>query len=809
MPNTHRLRPQSAGAPISLRRFFRGRAFHALLLPFVVVATALLVALAVFPPIAAMGRAAQLADRKLLGNTAELHIPSLPERSTIYAADGSVLATLFQDENRVYVPLSGIAPIARQAVLAVEDHDFFRHGAVDVISILRAALANLNAGKIVQGGSTISQQLVKNTETGTAETFARKFQEAQDAIRLERTYSKDQILEMYLNESYFGNRVYGIGTAAEFYFATTADKLTLPQAALLAGMLQAPVFFDPIEHPAEALVRRNIVLEDLLTFDTPPFGRISQSEHEGAVSAPIKLSSKKRSANAFGPEPYWVAYVVNQFENNPAFGKTLDDRIKLLFQGGVKIYTTLDPKLQKAARSIIEHHLPKAGPTPPADPQGALATIVPQTGAIEVMVGGTNYTKQKFDLAWQGRRSTGSAFKGFTLTTAMEQGVPPGRVYDSRTPQNVTGCQVGGWIVNNAEPGSGGFINLWTATADSVNVVFAQLIRDIGPQNVLNVAAAMGIPRDHMQAVCSLTLGTGVGTNPLEMASGYATLADGGKHCQPFAISKVLDRENTVIFKARPSCKQVVPPEAAAQVTAMLQGVIAHGTGTAAQLTPARPEAGKTGTGQNYQDAWFVGYVPQLTTAVWVGYSKREIPMRGLRVLGGRNAFGGTIAAPIWHDFMMKAVVGLPPRGFPTPPPAKGGTVPDVTGMKQQAAQDTLTKANFVPIVNNVASTQPKGVVVSQAPKGGSSAPLGSAVTINVSTGKAPKVAVPDVVGKTQDAATSALQAAGFQVAVVYQQVSDQQQVGIVLSQDPAAGKKLAQGSTVTITVGQLGPSPP
>jgi membrane carboxypeptidase/penicillin-binding protein len=422
-----------------------------------------------------------------------------------------------------------------------------------------------------------------------------------------------------------------------------------------------------------------------------------------------------------------------------------------------------------------------------------------------VMVGGTDYAKQKFDLAWQSRRSTGSAFKAFTLTAAMEQGVPPGRVYDSRTPQVINGCQAGGWTVNNAEPGTGGFINLWTATASSVNVVFAQLIRDIGPQNVLNAAAAMGISRANMQPVCSLTLGTGVGTNPLEMASGYATLADGGKHCQPFAIAKVLDRENNVIFKAKPSCKQVVPPNVASQVTAMLEGVISHGTGTAAQI--GRPEAGKTGTGQNYQDAWFCGYVPQLTTAVWVGYSKREIPMRGLRVLGGGNAFGGTIAAPIWHDFMQRAVISLPPKGFPTPPPAKAGTVPNVTGMQQTVAQNTLTQANFVPIVKNVPSLDPKGVVVSQDPKGGASASLGSAVTINVSTGVAPKVAVPDVVGQTQDAATAALQAAGFKVTVVFQLVNDQSQVGIVLSQSPAGGTNLAQGGTVTITVG-MGPSP-
>jgi penicillin-binding protein 1A len=350
-------------------------------------------------------------------------------------------------------------------------------------------------------------------------------------------------------------------------------------------------------------------------------------------------------------------------------------------------------------------------------------------------------------------------------------------------------------------------MNLWDATAHSVNVVFAQLIRDVGPQNVLDAAAAMGIPREHMQAVCSLTLGTGVGTNPLEMTSAYATLANGGVHCTPYAITKVLDRNGKTIFKAKPSCRQVIPPDVAAQVTAMLQGVISHGTGGAAQI--GRPEAGKTGTGENYQDAWFMGYVPQLCTGVWVGYSKQEIPMRGLRVLGGGNAFGGSLAAPIWHDFMVQAVSNLPVEGFPAPPPPKSGTVPNVVGMQQPDAEKTLTKANFVPQAKQVDSTQPIGTVVSQNPAGGTSRALGSLVEIDVSNGKTPTARVPNVIGEKQKRAEADLRAAGFNVRVVYQQVSDPSLDGIVLSQNPRPGTKIPQGSTVTITVGQLGPGPP
>jgi penicillin-binding protein 1A len=784
-----------------MRGLFRGTVYHAFLIPVVVLVAGGLVALAMLPAVASAGRAVKAADKTLLGDTNPLIIPTFPLRSTIYAADGTILATLFQDENREYLTLDQVAPIARDAVISVEDHNFYKHGPVDFTSILRAALANLKAGRVVQGGSTITQQLVKNTEVGAADTFKRKFQEAQLAFRLERTYSKNQILELYLNEVYLGHQTYGIGAASEYYFGTTADKITLPQAALLAGMIQAPVSWDPILHPADAMFRRNTVLGDMLKY-----GYISQVQYDQAIGTPIRISKRGRTANAFGREPYWTAYVVNLFENNPAFGKTLADRKRLLFQGGLKIYTTLQPKLQNAARNIIKQHLPHAGPQPPSDPQAALATVVPQTGAIQVMVGGMDYTKSKFDLAWQGRRSTGSAFKAFTLVAAMEQGVPPGRVYDSRSPQTIDGCQAGGWTVNNAEPGGGGFLNLWSATSGSVNVVFAQLIRDVGPENVLNAAAVMGIPRSQMQPVCSLTLGTGVGTNPLEMASAYSTLANGGVHCQPFAIAKVVGANNKVLFRAKAKCKQVIPAPVSAQVTAMLQGVISHGTGTAANI--GRPEAGKTGTGQNYQDAWFMGYVPQLTTGVWVGYPKAEIPMRNLAVLGGRNAFGGSIAAPIWHDFMLLAVANLPVKSFPQAPPQKGGTIPDVTGLQQKDAEDALTKANFVPIAKPVDSTDPKGTVVTQSPAGGSSAPLGSAVTINVSTGIAPTKAVPNVVGKTQAAASATLKGVGYAVKVVFQTVSDPSKDGIVLSQSPGAGTKLQVGKTVTIVVGQLSPSP-
>jgi penicillin-binding protein 1A len=793
------------------RRFAVGllrRLGELIVMPVVVGMASVLVAVGLFPLFGTAGGAVKRFDERLLSHEkTKITLPPLPERSTIYAADGTRLATLFLDENREIVSLKQVNDVAQHAVLAIEDHKFFEHGPVDISSILRAAIANLKAGHIVQGGSTISQQLIKNTETGNAETFQRKFQEAQDAILLEKEYTKAQILELYLNTIYFGHRVYGIGTAAQYYFNRSASRLTAAQAALLGGMIASPVTFDPIEHPDTALIRRNQVLSAMVKY-----GWLEPAEYAQAVATPIKLSAKGRIANTVGREPYWISYVVDEFEHNPAFGKTVAERRRLLFQGGLKITTTLSPKLQNVARSVMKHHLPESGPQPPADPQAAIVSIQAKTGAIQTMVGGTDYSKQKIDLASQGARSTGSAFKAFTLVAAMEQGVPPGRVYSARSPATIPQCPNNGgpWMPFNAEgAGDLGYLNLWEATADSINVVFAQLIADIGPDSVVKAAKAMGLT-GYIPDVCAITLGA-VAVSPLSMTTAYSTLANGGKHCTAYGVQRVLASDGSTIYDHKPQCKQVVSAKVAAQVTAMLEGVISHGTGTAAQI--GRPEAGKTGTGQDFQDAWFMGYVPQTCTGVWVGYSKGEIPMRSLRVLGGGEAFGGTIAAPMWHDYMVQAVANLPVQDFRTPPPQKPGTVPDVVGMKEKDAQDTLRKANFVPISVTVDSFKPAGTVVSQSPAGGSSAILGSPVTINVSNGKGPKptpkptsVVVPDVIGETRHQASDDLQSQGFAVAVTYQTVKDPKKNGVVLEQAPSPGTKAPRGSTVTIVVGRTGP---
>jgi membrane peptidoglycan carboxypeptidase len=665
---------------------------------------------------------------------------------------------------------------------------------------------------------------VKNTETGNQTTFARKFQEAQDAIRLERTYTKDKILELYLNQVYLGHGTYGIASAAEYYFNKQPVDLSLAQSALLAGMIQAPETWDPVGNKDATMGRRNQVLQRMLTL-----GWISQSEYDAAASTSIKLSKKGRVAA--DQEPYFVRYVKDQIlhpdKGSPLvklFGSTYEERRQALFQGGLKIYTTMKPDLQAAAAEAVQSHLPNQGPEPPADPEAAVVSIDPKTGAIRAMYGGTDFSSSQFNLATQAHRTAGSSFKAFTLAAAFEQGIPVGKVYDATPPIEIPfdDCPdaAGPWSPANAEPSEGGQMNLYQATAASVNIVFAQLIADVGPEHVADVARRMmGVPEKmspeqqtrlgvaNILPVCAITLGA-VEVSPLAMTSGYSTLANDGVHCVPFSISKIVDANGKTIFKSKPKCEQVIDPGIAAQVTDMLRGVISHGTGTAANLD-GRPVAGKTGTGQNYQDAWFLGYVPQVVTGVWVGYSKEEIPMRELPVLGYRNAFGGSIAAPIWHDYMLTAIAGLPFEDFPKPPPEKNGTVPDVVGMVQDDAKKTLVDANFTAIAQETDSSEPAGTVVSQSPGGGSVVPLGSAVTIMVSNGKTPKATVPNVIGSPVDQAVATLKAAGFKVTVSYQTVNQQNQDGNVLNQSPPGGTERDEGTTVTIVVGKLEqPSP-
>jgi penicillin-binding protein 1A len=625
-------------------------------LPLVLLVGSVVFALGILPLIMLFGSAAGSVDHRFLGKANQpLAIPKLPQRSTIYAADGSVLERVYLAENRQAVPLSSFRRSTIRAVLAIEDDRFFQHGPLDFPAIARAAVSDLLAGRIVEGGSTITQQLVKDTITGDAPTFERKLREAADAIRVENTYTKRHILDMYLNEIYLGEGVYGIGTAAGYYFGVQPDQLTLAQSALLAGMIRFPDGYDPINHPVHARIRRNEVLGQM-----HDLGWISKHTLQRTRSQPITLSTQRRNDASTSPNSYWTQFVIASFLNDPAFGRTVQQRTRALYQGGLKIYTTLQPQLERHADTVLADRM-----SGPGMPQSALVSIVPNTGAITAMaVGNQDFGQNQYNLATDpgGGRTAGSAFKAFTLAAALEHGISPNAVYNGTSPRTIVDCGGGQtWTVHNAEPGGGDY-PLWQATADSVNAVFAQVIDQVGPDAVARTAHQMGITSP-LVPVCPLTLGTSP-VSPLQMTSGYATLANRGIHCQPYAIARVLSPAGRTIYRSTPDCSRAIPRSVADEETAMLEGVIRFGTGTAANI--GRPEAGKTGTGQNYQDAWFLGYVPQLCTGVWVGYAKAETPMTS--VPGYGEGFGGVLAAPIWHDFMLYVTQGFAPVGFAAPP---------------------------------------------------------------------------------------------------------------------------------------------
>jgi penicillin-binding protein 1A len=784
--------PLEAGATV--RRAadsLRDGLFRGLLIALVVCLGAALFAAALLPPFAAGGRVVEgfSSEFNQIGADVDLTFPQVPERSTIYAADGSVLATLYLDENRDYVRLERINKITRQAVLAIEDSRFYEHPGLDIQGIVRALVTNLQAGEVEEGASTLTQQLARNIfpeAVGTEETLARKILEARVARRLEDEYSKNEILELYLNDVYFGRGVYGIGTAAEFYFGTNVSKLTLPQAAMIAGLISAPETYTPVNDRDAALRRRNVVVERMRSL-----GWITEEDADRATGSRLRLNIT-RVGNEDAKFPYFVEYLKAQILDDRRFGRTHRARIRTLFQGGLKIYTTLQPDLQRAGENVVRSHLPN-----PAGPTGAIASVDADSGAVLALVGGKDFDRSQVNLATgQGGtgRQSGSAFKPFTLVAALEQGIPIGKVYNASSGQIVDCSPYGPTnyrVVNAGDGGGSGYVNLLAATAGSINAVFVQLAIDVGPPNIVDAAHRMGI-ESHLDPYCTVTLGVEEVT-PLEMASAFTTLANHGVHCEPFAITKVLGSNNKQLFKHRKgSCDQVIDAHIADKVAGMLRLVVSGGTGTAANLG-TWPVFGKTGTTNDSADVWFDGCTVQVCAATWVGHEAGRIPMPG--------AYGGTVAAPVWHDFMMVAMRGLPALGLPPVPVPPKARVPDVVGLSQAQAIDVLVEANFTPQVEPEDSRDAAGTVVAQAPAGGSTVTAGSVVTISVSTGKGPSATVPNVVGLTTNQAIKALEDARLGVEVSYTPTNSQSLDGTVKSQSPHSGAQVDRGASVTIVV--------
>jgi penicillin-binding protein 1A len=587
--------------------------------------------------------------------------PSDPQTTFVYDRNGRLLTTLHAGINRIDVPISQVPQSMQDAVVAAEDDRFYHHGGISFPAIARAALADFLHKTIEQGGSTITQQYVKNVYTGNEQSIERKIREAVLAVKLERTMSKTQILEKYLNTVYFGNGAYGVQAAAETYFGIPARKLNMLKSATLAALVPAPVKFDPRKHPDVARARRNEVLGRMAEL-----GYVSAAQAAQLQRQPLKVLMRT-PGQTISQGSYFNQYVSDQLVKAYGYNAT--------FEGGLRVTTTLDQNLQRAAEQAVADHL-----STPGDPSAAVVAIDPRTGNILAMVGGSNFNKKKFNLAVQAHRTTGSAAKVFTLVAAMEQRIsldstwdgPPDLVIDDPRCFDPTGNKP--WDVHNYADESAGTMTLASATAHSVNTIFAQLVVEVGPSRVKNVMERMGI-RSPLQAVCSITLGSQPVT-PLEMTSAYATLASRGIYHLPRSIASIKTASGRQIFEENSTGKRVLKQNVADLATFALQGVIREGTGTRADI--GRPAAGKTGTAQDYVDAWFCGYTPQLVTCVWIGYPKGEISLHNVE--GFANVFGGSIPAMIWHDFMARALAGAPVLDFATPDFSQNDVFPSGSG---------------------------------------------------------------------------------------------------------------------------------
>ena len=577
--------------------------------------------------------------------------------SAIYAADGSLIGFIRASSVRQPVPSRALPQNLKYATVAIEDRNFFEHGAIDPEGIARAAWKDLLAGgKPVQGASTITQQLVRNLYIRDPEqTIKRKLIEAHLAFDMEDAHSKRWILTAYLNTAPYGTvegeTAVGAEAAAQTYYGKPARKLDLTEAAMIAGLPQAPSEYNPFLDPQAALKRRNEVLEAM-----EDQGYITPSEYRKAIHKGLDLNPGHKYQVIRDP----FLFDLVQQELIDKYG------LNTVRYGGLKAYTTIDPELQERAQEAVDSCsvcYPEGGPA------AGLASVDPANGEIVALASTEGYASEsQFNYAWQAHRQPGSSFKAFVLTTAIKQGVDPeSTYYDGTSPKTLDLPYGGTWTVNNAEPG-GGTMSLAAATWDSVNVIFAQLDLDVGPENVTHTAHQMGIEAPLESVPAEAIGGLAIGVTPLEMADAYATLADGGIHHEPTALARVEFPSGKVDEPDPDAGDRVLTEGEAYEVTRLLEGVITQGTGAGYTYMGCSAEAGKTGTSEDLSDAWFVGYTPLYSTAVWVGHPQsRE-----------STGFGGPTAGPIWRSFMESAAAGDCPE-FEQP-----SSLPELSGLDSE-----------------------------------------------------------------------------------------------------------------------------
>jgi membrane peptidoglycan carboxypeptidase len=639
------------------------------------------------------GLSVRAANRGFQSLPADMVTPALPQGSVILAANGAKLATFYY-ENRVEVPITQVAPIMRKAIVAIEDSRFYEHGALDLKGTVRAVIANARAGEVIQGGSTLSQQYVKNALAEMADTPAerrsaleptagRKLRELRYAIGLEKRFTKDQILERYLNIAYFGDGAYGIEAAARHYFGVHADKLTLVQAATLSGIVRSPQTYNPHLHPKRGRQRRDLVLNRMAALKV-----ITPAEAAAAHPQPVRLHiTKTPNGCVTSSAPFFCDYVQREILGNPVFGTSLRQRRALLQRGGMEIHTTLEPKMQKAAQHAVDRFVP---PKNSSGKAAAEVLVRPGTGEITAMAVDRKLgDSSKRGMMWVNLAAdsdhgsslgmqAGSTFKVFTLAEALRQEMAFGdRLFAPKEfiPTGFRDCaghRVGDTTaLSNAGDGEGGKdFTLMTGTWHSVNTFFLELERKVGLCETFKMATKLGMRKatgGKLEQYPSFTLGFNT-VSPVRLAAAYAAFGARGKYCSPIAITSIGSPRGPIKVPSA-GCHQAIDTDVADAVNHVLGGVLTKGTAKGNEI--GRPAAGKTGTVDNFSSAWFAGYTPDMASAVWVGDPRGgyKHPLRDVCLGEGcfSQVYGADVPAPIWRETMTEALQGVPEHGFTAP----------------------------------------------------------------------------------------------------------------------------------------------
>jgi penicillin-binding protein 1A len=755
-----------------------------------------------------------------------LDLPNLSRLSEVYTADGVLLGKL-TERNSQPLPLEEIPNLVIGAVLSAEDADFMTHGGIDHQAIIRAFVQNIGGGN-TQGGSTITQQVVKQNFVGAEPTLERKVAEAAIAIELERRYDKEQILEFYLNSVYFGWNAYGVQAAAQEYFAKPLDQLSIAEAAALPVPIRNPSLYDLRSDDDAPLRARDRVIDEMVEE-----GYITAAEAAAAKEEPLR-TVPHRDFPELAPQVLIAAKEAVLNDPGYGLGSSYLQRKQAVFGcpadvteceggGGLRIYTTVDYGLQQLASGILQQRFP-----PGSDlPTGAIAMVDNRTGATIVMASGLEFGEdiaagqRQYDLATKGRRNPGSSFKPFGLVAALESGITLNSWWDYTTPQEletgISGAPI--WECANAGVNEPGIRTLEDGLVFSTNTVFCQVALEVGAERIAEVAHRMGIKSPINDQAPAIVLGASA-VSPLEMASAYSTMANYGTQVENYLIERIEDSAGNVIYQHRPDARRVLDPALTAAVVDTLQQVVGRGTGSAAYL--GRPQAGKTGTHEEYFDAWFVGFIPQYTTAVWVGYPDAQIPMRNLTIDGvfHARAFGGTVAAPIWQDFMEFVTRDLPVEEFPENP--EGTSVyyqtprvelPDVVGLDSREAGRLLLHSGLDFEIELVPSDEEADTVVATNPLPATRIPEGSTVTVEVSNGMSPEVPMPDLTGASRADVTVTLgrlrdtSLIEFDWRFVEIPVADPLEANVVLETSPRAGDPLSEDSEIVVTITVLDPA--